>query len=99
MRLPSEKEWELAVHENILNLIDPNTLNDAIDFFEWTSSAYYDPELPEWIDISVDPPDALTLRGGQLNVNEPFKAYMTKRASAIPSHSAYIIGFRCAIEN
>jgi hypothetical protein len=99
MRLPSEKEWELAVHENILNLIDPNTLNDAIDFYEWTSSSYYDPELPEWIDISVDPPDALTLRGGQLNVNEPFKAYMTKRASAIPSHSAYIIGFRCAIDN
>ena len=97
MRLPSEKEWELAVREKAFIKIDTNALTQATDFYEWTISQY-DQKAPEWTDVSQDPPDVLILRGGQLSITKPFEAYMTIRGSALSTHSAYVIGFRCAID-
>lgn len=99
MHLPSETEWELAVQKNMFKPIMPDALLfNASDFYEWTRSSYVQ-EDPEWTDITKDPPQLLTLRGGALDISNPFKAYMTKREQGVPTQPNSIIGFRCAISN
>ncbi len=95
MLLPSDKEWELAVRQNAFKPINPNDLNNATDFYEWTNSPS-DQNTPEWTNILIDPPDNLTLKGGP--VSQPFQSYATERSAASSTHTANIIGFRCAID-
>ena len=96
MRLPSEKEWELAVQKDAFQAIRPEALGGATNFYEFTISPY-DQNGSEWTDLS-NPPEVLTLRGGELDINNPFKAYMTKREQVLPTQPLYIIGFRCAVD-
>jgi len=95
MRLPREKEWELAVQKDAFQAIGPEALSGATNFYEITISPYNQNES-EWTDLSK-PPEVLTLRGGELDINNPFKAYMTKREQILPTQPTYIVGFRCAI--
>jgi formylglycine-generating enzyme required for sulfatase activity len=98
MRLPSEKEWEVAAKAGAFKPISPDALNNNLfDFYEFTSSSF-DKEGIEWTDISMDPPGILVLRGGQLNINEPFKSYLTKREQIIPTQAIQVVGFRCAFD-
>ena len=97
MRLPREKEWELAVQKDAFQAISPEALGGATNFYEFTTSPY-DQNGSEWTDISQNPPEVLTLRGGELDISSPFKAYMTKREQVLPTQPLYIIGFRCAVD-
>jgi len=93
MRLPSDKEWELAAQKRIFK-----SINNTKHFYEWTRSPYT-LDSPEWLDISTDPPSILTLKGGLLDENNPFEKYITKREGAASTQPNNIFGFRCAVGN
>ncbi len=80
--LPSDKEWELAVRNNKLNSVD--------GIWEWTRSPYDTAKL-EWLNISDDPPDVLTRKGGTENLEEN----MTYRQDTGLTESDQTTGFRC----
>ena len=93
MRLPSEKEWAAAAGINLINL--PVNQPDGIGFFyEWTRSNFNQLE-PDWTDISKDPPDLLTKKGGALD--QALAQIMTYRQSTLSIVSDKFTGFRCAI--
>jgi formylglycine-generating enzyme required for sulfatase activity len=84
-RLPTDKEWELAARQKIFK--------ESGGIYEWTSSPY-DQSAPEWEDISLTAPDALTQKGDVFD--EPLTSIMTFRQSALPTNSNNATGFRCA---
>lgn len=82
MRLPSDKEWELAVRKKAIKSIN--------GIWEWTRSPS-DEKAQEWIDITKDPPVGLTWKGGTENLEEN----MTYRQSATSTQASENTGFRC----
>jgi formylglycine-generating enzyme required for sulfatase activity/energy-coupling factor transporter ATP-binding protein EcfA2 len=84
--LPNDKEWELAVRKEKIKSIN--------GIWEWTRSPY-DQSAPEWTDVTSDPPEALTQKGGTENLTEN----MTFRQSATSTQSDKTTGFRCASTN
>jgi hypothetical protein len=96
MRLPSEKEWELAAIKNKIKLpaSQPNTVSF---FYEWTSSPYTPQNTAEWTNILADPPEMLTLKGGSLAT--PMDQILTHRQNTRSIFPDGSTGFRCAKNN
>jgi len=92
LRLPSEKEWEVAVRKQAFRSISPDALTDVPSFYEWTITPY-DLNEAEWTDISTDPPEWITQKGGQLI--ETFEEYIHYRQDQLSTLPDTTTGFRC----
>jgi formylglycine-generating enzyme required for sulfatase activity len=94
--LPSDKEWELASRK--LGDIRPaqDSRYPADHFIEWTRSSF-DEKESEWTDLSKDPPEVLTQKGGFLD--EPLESILTFRQSSSSISPDPTTGFRCVINH
>jgi len=94
--LPSDKEWEVAASQISNILPTPDSRYSAEYFFEWTRSPY-DQDQSEWTDLSKDPPELLTQKGGFLD--EPIEKTMTLRRASTSTGPESTTGFRCVISH
>jgi energy-coupling factor transporter ATP-binding protein EcfA2 len=91
MRLPSEKEWELAAMK--YKIVLPAGQPDTVSFFyEWTRSPYA-PNDSEWMNTLISPPNWLTKKGGSLD--QPLAQIATYRQVTRSTSSDETTGFRC----
>ncbi len=94
MHLPSDKEWELATRKKVLKVITSSSFDS---FYEWTRSPYEQKNTSEWTDVSTDPPEWLTQKGGSLAI--PMEQNMTYRERAHSTDLSENTGFRCVLDN